>query len=56
MTPEQEFIFDNTGFGYFFDSPTTNWLNAQLNCNSSQRKKTACYTTLQIYRHIIYVT
>ena len=32
MTPEQEFIFNNTTFGYFSDSPTSTWLNAQLNC------------------------
>ena len=34
MTPEQEFIFDDTRFGYFSDNPDTDWLNAQLNCNS----------------------
>ena len=34
MTPEQEFIFDDTRFGYFSDTPDTNWLNAQLNCIS----------------------
>ena len=34
MAPEQEFIFDDTKFGYFSDCPTTNWLNAQLNCIS----------------------
>ena len=34
MTPEQEFIFNNTTFGYFYDSPATTWLNAQLNCIS----------------------
>ena len=34
MTPEQEFVFDDTRFGYFFDSPKTTWLNAQLNCIS----------------------
>ena len=33
-TPEQEFIFDDTRFGYFSDTPNTNWLNAQLNCIS----------------------
>ena len=32
MTPEQEFVFNNTRFGYF--SENTTWLNAQLNCNS----------------------
>ena len=34
MTPEKEFIFDDTRFGYFSDSPTITWLNAQLNCIS----------------------
>ena len=34
MTPEQEFVFDDTRFGYFYDSPTSTWLDAQLNCIS----------------------
>ena len=34
MIPEQEFVFSDTRFGYFSDSPTSTWLNAQLNCNS----------------------
>ena len=60
MTPEEEFIFDDTRFGYFSDSPTTNWLNAQLNCNSwggnlatikSKEEDSLLYYTTDIQTH-----
>ena len=61
MTPEQEFIFNDTRFGYFSDSPTTtNWLNAQLNCNSwggnlatikSKEEDSLLYYTTDIQTH-----
>ena len=60
MTPEQGFIFNDTRFGYFSDSPTTNWLNAQLNCISwggnlatikSKEEDSLLYYTTDIQTH-----
>ena len=61
MTPEREFIFDNTRFGYFSDSPNnTNWLNAQQNCISwggnlatikSKEEDSLLYYTTDITTH-----
>ena len=60
MTPEQEFIFDDTRFGYFSDSPNTDWLNAQLNCISwggnlatikSKEEDSLLYYTTDIQTH-----